>query len=176
MKVKKLIDNRLILQGIPQGDTGMWLPPLVGLIFCIVPGLLFREVDMIGPRIMVWLFFVIGLAILAFFVHVMCRRERLTIEKNGACVHETWNILGGERKRNEYASQRVAAVRLNHREKSVGSGSNGGSSTVDIWEAALLIDKPRRKIVLAEDNSADGKHSRSIASTTATFLDVELRD
>ena len=176
MKVKERADNRLILQGIPQGDTGMWLPVLVGLIFCIAPGLLFRGVDVIGLRIMVWLFFAIGLAILGLFVYVMCRRERLTIEKNGSCVHESWNILGGERKRTEYASRHIAAVRVSHQEKSMGSGASGGSSTVDIWEAALLVDKPRRKIVLAEDNSADGQHSRNIATEVAAFLDVELRD
>ncbi len=174
MRIKEVSERRLVLAGVPQGDQGLWLLLLVGVVFAVGPGLMFRGVDVLPVQILVWLFVAAGVAMIVGYVVMKCRREQLRIDKlTSECVHERWSILGGARETTQFQLCTIAGVRVRHRVESK-PGSGTGMQTINVWQASAKISKPRRVLVLAEENTSHGRHVRDVGSRVAEFLGVEL--
>lgn len=177
MKTTRRGTNLLVLSGLPHGVG--W--PIFAVVFSVaLPTVLWL---ILGPTLSrpgfrvqwvpVGVAIVLCLAFLSVGVGSLLHRERLTLDTaTGTGVFETWNILGGKRKRHEFGLVCVGEVRIDVRtEARPGRGKRAGGS-MRVFEATI---KPGRKIVLDTTSNGRDKRVRRVARDVAEFLGVPLR-
>lgn len=176
MKIHEQNTTHLVLQGIPQLDKGIVLPLIVGGAFITISILIFPKIEgeHLTVRVLFALPFFIGIAVVVVILVLLTFRERLELDKTVAeANYRKWSVLFGSGQRFGFELLHIRGVTLSHRvESSPGTGQ--GSRSIDVWEAKLLITKPRRSLVLAKENTTKGQHARYMAQTTAEYLGVEL--
>lgn len=112
-------------------------------------------------------------AFLIVGVKSLLDRERLTLDRaTGRGTFETWNILGGKRKRHEFDLTRVVEVRIDVRTEATPGGGKRGGGTMRVFEATI---KPGKKIVLDTTSNGRDERVRRVAKDVAEFLGVPLR-
>jgi hypothetical protein len=176
MKVHEQSMTRLVLHGIPQFDKGLVLPFIVGGAFVTISIFIFPKVEgeHVAVRVLFALPFFIGIAIFIVMLVLLTFRERLELDKAAAAGnYRKWSVLFGSGKRFEFELAHIRGVSLTHRVES-SPGTGHGSRSIDVWEAKLLITKPRRSLILAKENTTKGQHTISVAQNTADYLGVEL--
>ena len=175
MKIHEQSMKRLILQGIPQLDKGLVLPFIVGGAFVTISIFIFPKIEgeHVADRVLLALPFFIGIAVFIVMLVLLTFRERLALDKTAAAGnYRKWSVLFGSGQRFEFELAHIRGVSLSHRvESSPGTGQ--GSRSIDVWEAKLLITKPRRSLILAKENTTKGQHTINMAQTTADYLGVD---
>ncbi|MGE0364707.1 MAG: hypothetical protein AB7Q00_03045 [Phycisphaerales bacterium] len=169
--------NLLVLSGLPHGVgwpifavvLALGLPTFFWFLegkTLMKPGFHFQWIPAGVIVLLCTAFLIVG-------VKSLLDRERLTLDRaTGRGTFETWNILGGKRKRHEFDLTRVVEVRIDVRTEATPGGGKRGGGTMRVFEATI---KPGKKIVLDTTSNGRDERVRRVAKDVAEFLGVPLR-
>ncbi len=174
MRVIERHATRLVLGGIPHGAGWPTLGVAMGILFASVFGTLCARhlgQSQWYAASMTALGTGLGVLFLVVCADILLQRERLELDRTlqrGA--YRLSSLIRGEIKSFEFPLERVAGVSLERFMQSTG-GKSG--FPVRALRARLLLDKPRRAILLDETQNQKNARIESIAGLTAEFLGVE---
>jgi hypothetical protein len=128
----------------------------------------------IGPVVGLSVGILIGVVFIGAGTVTLCTRERLTLDRvTHAGEFITTNLITRRAKTMAFTFDRVVEVHIDIRHERTPGGRRGGG-TMRTFEAALRIDRPRRKVVLDSTSNGRDERVRSLASEVASFLGVPL--